>query len=78
MTAISPSDTTAAKTAEQRSERVIAFAENVFGDPAKAHRWLRQPKRSLDGEAPLACLASESGARAVEEMLRQIQHGMVV
>ena len=59
-----------------RLERVAALAERVFGDPAKAHRWLRKPKDRLGGDTPMAFLASESGARILEEMLLQIQHGM--
>lgn len=61
-----------------RRERIAALAERVFGDPAKAERWLRQPKRALDNETPLACAATEGKARRVEDMLYQIQHGMVV
>ena len=34
------------------------------------------PKRALQGETPLAYLASEAGARVVEEMLHRIEHGM--
>jgi putative toxin-antitoxin system antitoxin component (TIGR02293 family) len=59
-----------------RLERIAVQAERVFGDPAKAHRWLRGPKDRLRGETPLAYLASESSARVVEEMLHQIDHGM--
>lgn len=59
-----------------RLERVAVQAERTFGDPAKAHRWLRKPKRALSGESPLAYLASEAGARIVEEMLYRIEHGM--
>jgi putative toxin-antitoxin system antitoxin component (TIGR02293 family) len=59
-----------------RLERVASLAEKVFSDPAKAQRWLRKPKDRLGGHTPLAFLASESGARVVEEMLHQIQHGM--
>lgn len=59
-----------------RLKRIAALAEHVFGDPAKAQRWLRKPKRSLKGEAPLAYLASENGARVVEEMLGRIEHGI--
>ncbi len=59
-----------------RLERVAALAQRVFGDPAKAHRWLRKPKDRLGGDTPMAFLASEHGARIVEEMLHQIQHGM--
>ena len=59
-----------------RLKRVAVQAERVFGDPAKAYRWLRKPKDRLDGDTPLAWLASESGARVVEEMLHQIEHGI--
>jgi len=59
-----------------RLERIAVQAERVFGDAAKAHRWLRKPKRELKGETPLAYLASEAGARTVEEMLFRIEHGV--
>jgi putative toxin-antitoxin system antitoxin component (TIGR02293 family) len=59
-----------------RLERVATLADRVFGNPAKAHRWLRQPKNMLNGATPVEFLASETGARKVEEMLYQIEHGM--
>jgi putative toxin-antitoxin system antitoxin component (TIGR02293 family) len=59
-----------------RLERVAVQAERVFGAPEKAQRWLRKAKRELRGETPLAYLASEAGARVVEEMLFRIEHGM--
>lgn len=59
-----------------RLQRIAALAQRVFGDREKAHRWLRKPKRQLTGETPMAYLASESGARVVEEMLYRIDHGM--
>ena len=59
-----------------RLERIAAHAERVFGDPAKAHRWLRKPKRALNGATPVDFLASEAGARQVEAMLHRIDYGM--
>jgi len=59
-----------------RLERIAMQAERVFGDADKAHRWLRKAKRELKGETPLAWLASEAGARVVEEMLFRIEHGI--
>jgi putative toxin-antitoxin system antitoxin component (TIGR02293 family) len=59
-----------------RLARIAVQAERVFGDAGKAHRWLRKAKRELRGETPVAYLASESGARVVEEMLFRIEHGM--
>ena len=59
-----------------RLERIAVQAERVFGDAEKAHRWLRKAKRELKGETPLAYLASEAGARTVEEMLFRIEYGI--
>lgn len=59
-----------------RLKRVAALAERIFGDATKAQRWLRKPKRSLLGAAPLDYLASENGVRVVEEMLGRIEHGI--
>ena len=59
-----------------RLRRIAMHAERVFGDPAKAYRWLRKPKRALKGATPVQFLASESGARVVEGMLYRIEHGM--
>jgi len=60
----------------QRLARIADHAERVFGANKKAHRWMRKPKRELNGETPLAYLASEIGARIVEEMLFRIEHGI--
>lgn len=59
-----------------RLMRIALLAERMFGDPAKAHRWLRKSKRSLSGDTPLSYLASENGARLVEDMLGRIEHGI--
>jgi putative toxin-antitoxin system antitoxin component (TIGR02293 family) len=60
-----------------RLARITALAEQVFGDEAKAARWLRQPKRRFDSSTPFDLLATEVGAQLVEEMLYQIDDGMV-
>jgi putative toxin-antitoxin system antitoxin component (TIGR02293 family) len=59
-----------------RVARVTAMAEQVFGEPERAWRWLRKPKPRFDGKTPMDMLATEAGARLVEEMLGQIEHGM--
>jgi putative toxin-antitoxin system antitoxin component (TIGR02293 family) len=58
-----------------RLVRVAELAERIFGDKAKAHRWLRKPKRALSQATPLTYLASEAGARLVEDMLYRIDYG---
>jgi putative toxin-antitoxin system antitoxin component (TIGR02293 family) len=59
-----------------RLMRIAMQAQRVFGEPGKAHRWLRRPKRELSGQTPLIFLSSEAGARVVEEMLHRIEHGI--
>lgn len=59
-----------------RLARVSAEADRVFGDPAKASRWLRKKSAALSGNTPLALLKSETGARAVDDLLGQIDHGL--
>lgn len=59
-----------------RLARIANLAQTVFGDAGKAHRWLRKPKRHLNDQTPLAYLASEAGARVVEDMLRRIEYGV--
>jgi putative toxin-antitoxin system antitoxin component (TIGR02293 family) len=59
-----------------RIARIAALAEQVFGAPAPAARWLRTAKHRFGGHPPLAMLATEAGARLVEEILYQIDDGM--
>ncbi len=56
--------------------RMIGYAEDTFGDPAKAHIWLRRPTRLLDGESPLDRLDTDIGTRQVEAILDRITHGL--
>jgi putative toxin-antitoxin system antitoxin component (TIGR02293 family) len=59
-----------------RLTRVALAAERVLGDRDRAWGWLRQKNPRLDGHTPMALLATETGARAVEEELVQIDEGM--
>lgn len=58
-----------------RIARITALAEEVFGDEAKASRWLRKTKQRFDARTPLEMLRTEAGARLVEEMLLQLDYG---
>lgn len=58
-----------------RLARIQAIAEDVFGDVAKANRWLRQSLGILDGKTPLEVARTESGARLVEQILAKIDWG---
>jgi putative toxin-antitoxin system antitoxin component (TIGR02293 family) len=59
-----------------RVARVIAFAEETFGDEGKAHLWLRRPTSVLGNSAPVDLLDTEEGAREVETVLARIAHGI--
>ena len=59
-----------------RVARVVALCEEVFGERERGWRWLRDAKRQFKGRAPLDLLATEAGARLVEELLYRIDDGM--
>jgi putative toxin-antitoxin system antitoxin component (TIGR02293 family) len=59
-----------------RVARVVSLADRTFGEPGKADVWLRRPTRALAGDAPLALIDSEPGARLVEDLLVRIDHGI--
>lgn len=59
-----------------RLARIAVEADRVFGHPEKSSRWLRKPSAALGGHTPLSLLKSETGARAVDDLLGQIDHGM--
>jgi uncharacterized protein (DUF2384 family) len=56
-----------------RSSRTLA--EETFGNPDKAARWLRRPLGELGGEAPLVVAQTGAGARVIETILGQIAWG---
>lgn len=57
-----------------RIARVARQATDVFGDEAKAQRWLSKPNRMLGG-TPLEMLATDAGAHEVEAELHRINFG---
>ena len=59
-----------------RLARLAALAEQVFGEPGRAWHWLRTSKRQFEGRTPLQFMATEAGARLVEELLHRIDEGM--
>ncbi|MDE2762883.1 MAG: DUF2384 domain-containing protein [Gemmatimonadota bacterium] len=59
-----------------RVVRMAGRAEEAIGDVDKARSWLRKPNRALRGRRPLDLLASDVGARLVEQVLGRIEHGL--
>lgn len=51
---------------------VVEIAVRVLGDREAAAKWLDRPSVQLGGRAPRELLASEDGARRVEELLAQV------
>ena len=60
-----------------RIGKVVLYAEQVFGDKARALKWLHAPKRRLGGKTPFQLLATAEGAQVVEEELVAIDEGYV-
>ncbi|NYT68569.1 antitoxin Xre/MbcA/ParS toxin-binding domain-containing protein [Pusillimonas noertemannii] len=58
-----------------RAAHIAAMAQTIFGDQAKARRWLSKPKARFNGQNPMALLTTLQGTRQVEEMLLQIAEG---
>lgn len=59
-----------------RLVRIVATAEDTFGDSQKAFTWLNRENRALDGLTPLSLADTDLGARSVETLLGRIGHGI--
>jgi putative toxin-antitoxin system antitoxin component (TIGR02293 family) len=59
-----------------RVARITSLAEQTFGESDRAWRWMRKPKRRFQGRTPIEMLASEAGARLIEELLYQVDDGI--
>ena len=59
-----------------RVARITTMAERAFHDSGKAWQWLRKPKRRFADKTPIEMLTTEAGARLVEEMITQFEHGI--
>ncbi len=59
-----------------RAVRIVVRAIEALGDRDKARAWLRAPNRALRSEQPIALLATDIGARLVEQVLGRLEHGV--
>ena len=59
-----------------RLVRLVALAEETFGDRQRARDWLGRGTRAFGGRAPIDMADTDGGARAVETLLGQIGHGI--
>ena len=60
----------------ERFNRIAQQALELFEDEVETKRWLSTPKTALSGETPLVALATDAGAKKVEEMLYRAEYGM--
>jgi putative toxin-antitoxin system antitoxin component (TIGR02293 family) len=58
--------------------RVLSLTESIYGSRERALDWLRKPHPRLDGRTPFSLLNTDAGTRIVEELLIQIDEGMLV
>jgi putative toxin-antitoxin system antitoxin component (TIGR02293 family) len=62
----------------ERLARLLAYAEQVFGDAADAVDFIHRPHPELAGQRPLDAAATELGARRVETVLNALEAGLPV
>ncbi len=60
----------------ERFNRICQQALELFEDETETQRWLSTPKVTLGGQTPLSVLATDAGAKKVEEILYQAEYGM--
>jgi putative toxin-antitoxin system antitoxin component (TIGR02293 family) len=60
----------------ERLARVVALAERLWEDRDDARAFLNRPHPLLQGETPLNVARTELGARRVERLLHDIEHGL--
>ena len=60
----------------ERLARVVALAEGLWEEQDEARAFLNTPHPLLDSRTPLDVAASELGARRVERLLQDVEHGL--
>ena len=60
-----------------RAVHLFEFASTVVGGEDSALEWLRTPKIGLNNRIPLELMATEIGAKEVENLLGRIEYGVI-
>ena len=68
----------AASEQAERLARVTALAQQALGDADEAKSWLNAPHPLLGDRAPIDAAATDLGARQVERILHNIEHGLPI
>ena len=60
----------------ERLARIVALAEALWDSESETRAFLNRPHPLLDGHAPLQVARTELGARRVERLLHDVEHGL--
>jgi putative toxin-antitoxin system antitoxin component (TIGR02293 family) len=60
----------------ERLARIVALVEGLWDEEREARAFLNRPHPLLDGETPLNVARTEIGARRVERLLHDVEHGL--
>jgi putative toxin-antitoxin system antitoxin component (TIGR02293 family) len=60
----------------ERFNRITQQAIDLFEDEIEAQKWLSTPKESLNNQTPLSAMATDRGAKQVEEILYRAEYGV--
>lgn len=59
-----------------RFAETLTKAEDVFGDPAEAERWMSTPAMGLEGRKPIDLLTTQVGYELVDDFLTRMDYGV--
>jgi putative toxin-antitoxin system antitoxin component (TIGR02293 family) len=60
----------------ERFKRITQQAIDLFEDESEAQKWLSTPKARLNHQTPFSAMATDAGAKQVEEMLYRAEYGI--
>lgn len=60
----------------ERFKRITQQAINLFEDEEEAKKWLSTPKVSLHNKTPFEAMATDAGAKQVEQILYRAEYGV--
>lgn len=62
----------------ERLARIVALAESIWDNQSDARAFLNRPHPLLGGDTPLSVAQTELGARRVERLLYDVEHGLAL
>ncbi|WP_444679693.1 type II RES/Xre toxin-antitoxin system antitoxin [Halomonas sp. E19] len=59
-----------------RFAEILTKAEDVFGDPEEAQRWMTTPAMGLEGRKPIDLITTQVGYELVDDFLTRLDYGV--